>query len=220
MIRTMAIVGPGLIGMSVGLAAARRGVTVHLRDADVAAVRAAAALGAGVRQQPEGPVDLAVPPSHVGTILAREHRRGPGRGYTGVARVEEGPMAGALPHAPRPAPSMGARPAAGRARSGHLVAPAGWFTSRAQVLTPVPEPSQATLNRELTAMCDATPAPMSDETHDNAVIRTSRALARFLTHGSRPGLGRISLKWWRLPTHWSPAPGEIQDSTWVWTRTC
>ncbi|MET9679266.1 hypothetical protein [Streptomyces coeruleorubidus] len=95
MIRTMAIVGTGLIGTSVGLAAARRAVTVHLRDTDVAAARAAAALGARVLEHPEGPVDLAVPPSHVGTVLAQEQRRGLARSHRDVVagRERSGPLA-------------------------------------------------------------------------------------------------------------------------------
>lgn len=133
MIRTMAIVGTGLIGTSVGLAAARRGVTVHLRDTDVAAARAAAALGAGVLEHPEGPVDLAVlavPPSHVGTILVQERRRGLARSYRDVASVKAGPVAGALRHAPSPASYISGHPLAGRERSGPLAARAGLLTGQ------------------------------------------------------------------------------------------
>ena len=39
MIRTMAVVGTGLIGTSVGLAVSRHGVMVHLLDQDETAVR-------------------------------------------------------------------------------------------------------------------------------------------------------------------------------------
>ncbi|MFD5477705.1 prephenate dehydrogenase/arogenate dehydrogenase family protein [Streptomyces hawaiiensis] len=130
MIRTMAIVGTGLIGTSVGLAAARHGVTVHLRDTDVAAARAAAALGAGVLEHPEGPVDPAVPPSHVGTILAQEQRRGPARSFRDVASVKAGPVAGALRHAAGPASCISGHPPAGRERSGPLAARAGSLTGQ------------------------------------------------------------------------------------------
>ena len=99
MIRTMAIVGTGLIGTSVGLAAARRGVTVHLRDTDMAA----AALGAGVLEHPE-------------------QRRGLARSYRDVASVKAGPVAGALRHAPSPASYISGHPLAGRERSGPLAA--------------------------------------------------------------------------------------------------
>ena len=129
MIRTMAIVGTGLIGTSVGLAAARRGVTAHLRDTDVAA----AALGAGVLEHPEGPVDLAVlavPPSHVGTILAQEQRRGLARNHRDAASVKAGHVAGASRHAPSPASCISGHPLAGRERSGPLAARAGLLTGR------------------------------------------------------------------------------------------
>lgn len=79
MIRTMAVVGTGLIGTSIGLAVSRHGVTVHLLDKDEVAARTAAALGAGVVGASDEQVDLAVlavPPSAVGEVLAEMQAEG------------------------------------------------------------------------------------------------------------------------------------------------
>lgn len=54
------VVGTGLIGTSAALALKARGVAVHLRDADPAAVRIASSLGAGTVEAPRQSVDLAV----------------------------------------------------------------------------------------------------------------------------------------------------------------
>ncbi|MDG4860704.1 prephenate dehydrogenase/arogenate dehydrogenase family protein, partial [Streptomyces sp. T-3] len=92
--RTAAVHGTGLIGTSVALALAGRGVTVHLVDRDPEQARTAAALGAGTDAAPEGPVDLvvvAVPPAHVASTLAELMGRGAGRGYIDVASVKGGP---------------------------------------------------------------------------------------------------------------------------------
>lgn len=54
MIRTTAVVGTGLIGTSIALALTRKGVRVHLLDADESAARTAESLGAGVCRVPDG----------------------------------------------------------------------------------------------------------------------------------------------------------------------
>jgi prephenate dehydrogenase len=57
---TLAVIGTGLIGTSVALAARQRGVTVYLSACEASAVRTAAALGAGLVENPVEPVGLAV----------------------------------------------------------------------------------------------------------------------------------------------------------------
>lgn len=133
MVRTMAVVGTGLIGTSVALAARLRGVTVFLSDRDPLAARTAAALGAGLAEEPVGPVDLAVlavPPSMVGGVLARAQRRFLARSYTDVASVKSLPVRMVLSQAPDPARFVGGHPMAGRERSGPLAARADLFHGR------------------------------------------------------------------------------------------
>ncbi|MGB8945124.1 MAG: prephenate dehydrogenase/arogenate dehydrogenase family protein, partial [Streptomyces sp.] len=89
--RTVAVVGTGLIGTSVALAARLRGVTVYLSDRDESALHAAAVLGAGRPEPPQSPVDLAVlavPPSQIAPVLAELQARGLALSYTDVASVK------------------------------------------------------------------------------------------------------------------------------------
>ncbi|GHB80508.1 prephenate dehydrogenase [Streptomyces viridiviolaceus] len=195
MIRTLAVVGTGLIGTSIGLAMSRRGITVHLVDRDTSAARTAAALGAGVTADPTGPVDLAViavPPRAVADVLAEQHARGLARSYTDVASVKALPTRQADAGLPDPSCYVGGHPMAGREQSGPLAARADLFDGRAWVLTPSPRTAQTALNHvlELVALCGAVPLVMDSEVHDQAVALTSHAphvvaslMAARLQHG-------------------------------------
>ncbi|MEV5726835.1 prephenate dehydrogenase [Streptomyces pharetrae] len=195
MIRTLAVVGTGLIGTSVGLAMSRQGVTVHLVDRDASAARTAAALGAGVADSPTGPVDLAViavPPRAVAGVLAEQRARGLARSYTDVASVKALPVREAGDGTPD-GTYVGGHPMAGRERSGPLAARADLFQGRPWVLTPSAHTSRTALNHalELVARCGATPLVMDGEAHDRAVALTSHAphvvaslLAARLQHGT------------------------------------
>ncbi|MFF0430598.1 prephenate dehydrogenase [Streptomyces sp. NPDC004327] len=180
MIRTMAIVGTGLIGTSIGLAMSRHGTTVHLLDRDASSARTAAALGAGVTDAPAGPVDLAViavPPGAVAGVLAQQCARGLARSYTDVASVKALPARQVSGSIGDPSRYVGGHPMAGRERSGPLAARADLFEGRPWVLTPAPEIAQSTLNHvlELVAQCGAVPLVMDGEAHDRAVALTSHA---------------------------------------------
>ncbi|MEU5690082.1 prephenate dehydrogenase [Streptomyces venezuelae] len=176
--RTMAVIGTGLIGTSVALAVSRHGVTVFLADRDPAAARTAAALGAGIADVPGEPVDLAViavPPSQVGAVLAEAQERGLAATYTDVASVKAGPERAALSRAPDPHRYIGGHPLAGRERSGPLAARADLFRGRNWVLTPSRLTSDDAFDRalELVALCEAVPVVMHSRDHDAAVAVTS-----------------------------------------------
>ncbi|MFD7406971.1 prephenate dehydrogenase [Streptomyces sp. NPDC059866] len=174
----MAVIGTGLIGTSIALAARRRGVTVFLADRDPVAARTAAALGAGLARAPAAPVDLAViavPPSQVGGVLAEAQTSRLALGYTDVASVKAGPERAALSRAPDPERYIGGHPLAGRERSGPLAARAELFQGRNWALTPSRVTSPATLDRALclVELCDAVPVVMPSQEHDAAVAVTS-----------------------------------------------
>ncbi|MFI1863894.1 prephenate dehydrogenase [Streptomyces jumonjinensis] len=176
--RAISVIGTGLIGTSIALAACRRGVTVFLSDRDPVAARTAAALGAGRARAPAVPVDLAVlavPPSQVGPVLAEQQRRGLAHCYTDVASVKSGPERAALRLAPDPSCYIGGHPLAGRERSGPLAARAALFEGRPWVLTPSPLTSDTALRRarELVALCGAVPVVTQSASHDEAVALTS-----------------------------------------------
>ena len=178
MIRTVIVVGTGLIGTSVALAARRAGVTVYLSDRDLAAARVAEALGAGVAQPPRHPVDLAVlavPPAHVGPVLRDAQAAGLALSYTDVASVKGEPERMALSLAPDPAAYVGGHPMAGRERSGPMAATADLFAGRAWVLTPSARTGRVTTERatSLATLCGAVPVLLSSRAHDEAVALTS-----------------------------------------------
>ncbi|CAL9316461.1 prephenate dehydrogenase [Streptomyces sp. SudanB182_2057] len=178
MIRTAAVVGTGLIGTSAGLALSRRGVHVHLIDADESAARVAAARGAGTAGPPDGTVDLAViavPPGLVAQVLEQQQRRGLARAYTDVASVKSPAALGIGCGLPRPNDFVGGHPMAGSERSGPLAARADLFEGRPWILTPGPETSPAALNGVLAAvaLCGAVPRVMDPHAHDRAVALVS-----------------------------------------------
>ncbi|MER6996201.1 prephenate dehydrogenase [Streptomyces sp. NPDC000410] len=175
--RTAAVVGTGLIGTSVALALSRRGVHVHLIDAQESAARTAAALGAGTVGAPADPVDmavLAVPPALIGEVLAKQQANGLARHYTDVASVKAGPERDVRTVAD-PSCYIGGHPMAGREVSGPLAASATLFEDRSWVLTPTADTTKETLNRalELVALCGAVPVVMDSGAHDRAVALVS-----------------------------------------------
>ncbi len=178
--RTVAVVGTGLIGTSLALALAGRGLTVHLEDADPDAARTAASLGAGTIEPADGPVDLAivaVPPALVGKVLADCQRRGLARWYTDVASVKAGPRADVTSLGCDTVHYVGSHPMAGRERTGPLAARADLFEGCPWVLTPTPDTDTETLNAalEMVALCGAMPIMMDAAAHDRAVALVSHA---------------------------------------------
>lgn len=178
MINTMAVIGTGLVGTSVALAARRRNVTVYLSDRDDRAVRTAAALGAGVPGDPPEPVDLAViavPPGQIGAVLGAVQSRRLAVSYTDVASVKGEPEREVLRVAPEPARYVGGHPLAGGERSGPLAARGDLFQGRPWALTPTGWTSEEALRRatELVALCGAVPVVLSSRAHDDAVALTS-----------------------------------------------
>lgn len=178
--KTIAVVGTGLVGTSVALALRRRGVAVHLLDTNESAARTAASLGAGSIGAPGEPVDLAVlavPPAHAGRVLAEQQRLRLAHSYTDVTSVKAAPQREAEAAGGDLADYIGGHPLAGRERSGPLAARADLFEGRPWVLTPSAQTSQATLNRalELISTCGAVPVVMGPEAHDHAVALVSHA---------------------------------------------
>ncbi|MEV5243302.1 prephenate dehydrogenase [Streptomyces cinnamoneus] len=176
--RTALVIGTGLIGTSVALALAGRGIQVHLTDHDPAQARTAAARGAGTDQMPEGPVDLvvvAVPPAHVAGTLAKAIGAGFGRAYLDVASVKGGPRRELEELGCDLSGYLGTHPMAGRERSGPLAATADLFEGRPWVLTPTPATDTEVLNiaLELVALCRAVPVVMDADAHDRAVALVS-----------------------------------------------
>jgi prephenate dehydrogenase len=179
-IDAIVVIGTGLIGTSVALAARREGVAVHLHDRDTASARTAEALGAGVVGLPRDRVDLAViavPPGRVAEVLAGAQARGLALSYTDVASVKGVPERAVLRLAPDPSAFVGGHPMAGRERSGPLAARVELFRGRPWAITPSAVSSPAAIERAtaLAIVCGAEPVLMSSAAHDEAVALTSHA---------------------------------------------
>lgn len=178
MIRTMAVIGTGLIGTSVALAARQKGVAVYLSDRDEEHSRMAAALGAGIVGRPPGPVDLAViavPPSEVGPVIAQQQALETAECYTDVAAVKQGPEEYIRCHVPAPSRYIGGHPMAGSERSGPRAGRADLFRGQVWVLTPSAATDGAVTERglQLVEMCGAAPVLMNSRLHDECLALTS-----------------------------------------------
>jgi prephenate dehydrogenase len=178
------VVGTGLIGTSVALALRDRGAAVWLADADPAAARLAADIGAGTELPdggpPGGPADLvvlAMPPEAVAPALAAAQARGLGRWYTDVASVKELPLARARELGCDLAAFAAGHPLSGRERSGPAAARADLFLGRPWAICPLPEtaPGAVAAVDGLARACGAQPVRMSAADHDRWVALVSHA---------------------------------------------
>ena len=191
------IVGTGLIGTSVALALRARGTEVWLSDADPAAARLAADLGAG-RLLPGGPVAggpvaggpvaggavpggpadvavLAVPPAAIARCLAQAQRDGLARCCTDVASVKELPLREAAELGCDLTTFVPGHPMAGRERSGPAAARSDLFAGQPWVICPGTLTSRAAVEAVtgLAVACGARPIRLSAAEHDRWVALVS-----------------------------------------------
>lgn len=180
-LRSVLVVGTGLIGASVGLALRGRGVQVYLRDVDAAVLAEAAERGAGLPGDAPGPVDLAVvavPPQRVADVVRDLLDDDRVRVVTDVASVKT-PIATAVASHPRASAYVGGHPMAGREVSGPAGARADLFRGRSWVLCPGESTSTdgepVELVTQLALLAGATPIRMGAADHDTAVALVSHA---------------------------------------------
>lgn len=180
-LRSVLVVGTGLMGTSVALALRAHGVTVYLHDRDPATAEMAAAFGAGAVAGPDTPTaDLAVigaPPGAVPAVVAELQTRGAARAYTDLASTKGG-LQRALAGAGADAASfVGGHPLAGSERSGPTAARGDLFEGRPWVLTPstASRPEAVALVEDLVRLCRASAVVMDPDAHDRAVALVSHA---------------------------------------------
>ncbi|KQT94758.1 prephenate dehydrogenase [Marmoricola sp. Leaf446] len=171
------VVGAGLLGTSVGLAARRAGLEVWLSDTSPEHVRTATGLGAGTPVPDEGAAALtvvAVPPDHVAEVVRDALERG--GVVTDVASVKSRPLADLERRAPGEVSRyVGSHPMAGSERSGPLAATAALFDGRPWAVTPHAgsEPGAVAAVEALARLCGAETVRLTPLEHDRAVARTS-----------------------------------------------
>lgn len=179
------VVGAGLIGTSVGLAATAAGWSVQLIDADPDRARYAASLGAGTAV--EDPLDgganepalvvVAVPPGSIGAACTQALSAYPKAFVSHVASIQSQPAAEVEASGRDVSRYVGTHPVAGREMSGPAAADAELFVDRPWVICPVPStsPDAETMARALAEACGARPVRMSPATHDRLFASLSHA---------------------------------------------
>lgn len=172
------VIGAGLLGTSIGLAARRQGVTVWLSDANPEHVRTAISLGAGVAAPPGGVaqvVVVAVPPVHIAEVAVDALTTG--AVVTDIGSVKALPLAQISDHVDEGLLRryVGSHPMAGNERSGPLAASASLFDGRPWAVAPHvhSDPDAIRLVEELVDLCGAVAVRLSPTEHDLAVARTS-----------------------------------------------
>ncbi|MEV6601744.1 prephenate dehydrogenase [Actinoplanes sp. NPDC051346] len=194
---SLAVVGAGLIGASIALAARAAGLTVTLADRDPAAVAEAVARGAGRPARPDDPpadlAVLAVPPDAVpGTLLGAQQRR-LARAYTDVASVKAPVVAEIRAAGGDLALFVPGHPMSGRESSGAATADPDLFAGRAWALCPGPEtdPAAAQAVLGLVALCRAVPVLLDVAEHDRAVAVVSH-VPHLVSSAMAAALGRAA----------------------------
>lgn len=172
------VVGTGLLGTSIALACRRAGLEVLLTDTAEEHLRTASQLGAGRSRRPDDDPQLvvvAVPPDHLGAVIARVLDGLGERGVvTDVGSVKAGPLDAVAAH-PRVARYVGSHPMAGSERSGPLAASASLFDGRPWAITPHAEadPDAVEVVERLVEVCGGARVWLTPQEHDRAVARTS-----------------------------------------------
>jgi len=166
------VIGAGLLGTSIGLAASRRGIPVFLSDVREEHVRTASGLGAGqpYADQPVQLVVVAVPPDHLAEAIQVALTEG--AIVTDVGSVKSPALRELTGDLSR---YVGSHPMAGSERSGPLAASAALFDGRPWAITPHADSGDeaVALVTALVELCGAVPILLSPEEHDQAVARTS-----------------------------------------------
>ncbi len=192
------IVGAGLIGTSVGLAARAAGYEVFLSDTTADRVDLAASVGAGEPWLPElGPVELAVvavPPVQVAPVVDELVRSGVAATVTHVSSVQHRPQVEVEILQPNFIGFVGSHPIAGRERSGPHHASADLFRERPWVVCPTSRSSPPAVAAvvALAEGCGAAVRQMAAADHDLVLARLSHApqLIASALAGSLLGLDR------------------------------
>jgi prephenate dehydrogenase len=174
------VVGAGLIGTSVGLAARAAHYDVVLAEPDPARLGVAVELGAGQQWDGGSQVDLAVvavPPSGIAAASADLIRSGIAPTVTHVGSVQHRSQVEVEELVGLWSGFVGSHPIAGRERPGPHHATADLFRDRPWVVCPTPGSSPVAVEavRSLAKACGAVVHEMPAADHDTLLARLSHA---------------------------------------------
>ena len=181
-IRSVLVVGTGLIGTSLGLALRRVGVTVWLDDVNPSHLTAAVGRGAGDpwsgRSGPPMPCDVAVvavPPRRTAEVVVGLQRLRVASTYIQVASVQAQVQAEIERDAADVTTVVGAHPLAGKETAGPQGADGGLFQGRPWCLCAHARTGTAARNRahELARLVGSDVVELTAQEHDRAVALVS-----------------------------------------------
>jgi prephenate dehydrogenase len=170
------VVGAGLIGTSIALGLASRGVSVELHDEDQNTLDLAKDLLAPhVKVGVPDLVIVATPPKTISNVLKKEFGNNPQATFIDVGSVKNNLVLEVEALTELAARFVGSHPMAGREVAGPSSAQADLFQGRAWILTPtsMTEESSIDLAKELVEALGATAYIMSAPAHDSLLARIS-----------------------------------------------
>ena len=170
------VVGAGLIGTSIALGLASRGVSVELHDEDQNALDLAKDLLAPhVKVGVPDLVIVATPPKTILNVLKKESGSNPQATFIDVGSVKNNLVLEVETLTALATRFVGSHPMAGREVAGPSSAQADLFQGRAWILTPtsVTEESSIDVAKELVEALGATAYIMNAPAHDSLLARIS-----------------------------------------------
>jgi len=176
-LRSVLIIGTGLIGTSIGMALTGQGRKVYLRDRMSSNALVASSLGAGMVETPTD-VDLvivAVPPAVTAHVVVRALSRYPQATVTDVASVKAPILEQVRLSGADLGRYVGSHPMAGSHRSGPLTANGDLFIDRTWVVAAHEDADDScvALVEGLARLCGARVEVMDAREHDQAVAEVS-----------------------------------------------
>ena len=174
-LKSVRIVGAGLIGTSIGLALKAAGASVQFVDVDANAELLANDLVKSGNFENPDLIIIATPPSAFKLAIEREETLNPQAILMDIGSVKTKPLLEVSTIEGLLSRFCGTHPMAGREVSGAVSARADLFLDRAWIITPTPETSAAAkaMVLEVIAACGAQPVEMSAKDHDERVALIS-----------------------------------------------
>jgi len=174
-LKTVRIVGSGLIGTSIGLGLVQRGVQVQLVDSDLKAQSLAQDLVGGVSISNPDLVVLAMPTSQLAAVMSTENQLNPLSTFIDVGSIKNEVVLYVETISGLSKRFLPTHPMAGREIGGASSARADLFQGRSWILTPSADVDSASrqLVLELIEHLGATAIELSALDHDRAVARIS-----------------------------------------------
>ena len=172
------VVGAGLVGASIGLSLATRGVEVLLSDPSPTTLALAQEVGAGRAVTPEvvpALVVVSAPPDVCARLVVEQLAAHPDAIVTDVASVKASIAQAVLAAGADASRYVGSHPMAGSERSGPTAARADLFVGRPWVISATEQSAVAAVRavRALAVDLGATPIDMDATSHDDAVALVS-----------------------------------------------